>query len=115
MKMSTVRKKKHKHRHAPSALVKLPPPPKMRETKFVRVLEGWKCVSLAYEQNGTYYVPHVVSPAGKVYRYAQSWEKPSLVIDADILPAEHHIRLVRVIDKATRRLAKKALRRLEKR
>lgn len=99
-----------KHKKIKQAIVKLPPPPKMRETKFIRVLDGWCTVTLEFQQNGSHLVPYIIAPNKKVYRYAFAWEKPSLVIDADILPPEHHIRLIRITDATTRRLAKKALR-----
>jgi hypothetical protein len=104
-------KKRKKHRKVEQAIVKLPPPPKMRETKFMRVLDGWRIVTLEFQQNGAHRVGYIVSPTKKVYRRAFAWEKPSLVIDADILPAEHHIRLVRETNTDTCRLARKALRR----
>lgn len=54
-------------------------------------------------------LPYVVGPGERVYRYAFAWEKPTLVIDADILPAAHHIRLVRILDGPLCRLVLKTL------
>jgi hypothetical protein len=102
-----------KRKKIKQAIVKLPPPPKMRETKFIRVLDGWRMVTLEWQadaKHGLHQVAYIISPNKKIYRYAFAWEKPSLVIDADILAPEHHIRLIRITDLTTCRLAKKALR-----
>lgn len=79
------------------------------ETKFIRVLEGWHAVKV---EDPFGFGPHecIISPEMKTYRRAYAFERPELVIDAPILPAEHHIRLVRLRHVAIRKLAKKILR-----
>jgi hypothetical protein len=72
---------------------------KEREIKFIRILDGWNGVTIKYNEkndNPSWVMECIISPQKKVYRRAAAWEKPHLVIDANILPAEHHIRLVRI-------------------
>lgn len=74
---------------------------KERETKFIRVLQGWRLFVVEdFFANG---IPvryeFIVSPKQLVYRHASAWEKPTLVIDADILSPRDHIRLVRITKK----------------
>lgn len=91
--------------------------PPRSATKFIRVLKNWSAITLPIENNDHFMVDasFIVSPDEKVYRYAAPWESPTLVIDSDILPAAHHIRLVYVRDKATRIHVKKQLRRRKRR
>lgn len=92
-----------------------------RNTKCIRLLDDWRRVSLEHSDkiaglNITR--DYIISPKKRVYRYAQSWEKPSLYIDADILPAEHAIRLVRITNARACKMILKKLRtttRLQKR
>lgn len=84
-------------------------PPDARETRFISMLDGWQSV-LIEEPFGFTPIECIISPDNKTYRRANGWEKPMLVIHADILPPEHHIRLVRVTNLMLRKLAKKALR-----
>lgn len=86
-----------------------------RKTQFLRVLDGWKIVTVPYldpisqlEMRPQY----IVAPTGRVYRHAEDWELPSLVIDADILPPPHHIKLVRITQKRHCQLVRKRLRKI---
>lgn len=92
-------------------------PPAKSETSFIRVLKNWSAITLPIENNEHFMVDaaFIVSPENKVYRRAAAWEKPTLVIDSDILPPEHHIRLIYVRDKPTRIHVKKQLRRRKRR
>lgn len=86
-----------------------------RVTKYLRVLEGWISVVLRTDHfaDGTpVQYECIVSPKGNVYRRAASWEKPSLLIDANIWPAEHHIRLVKITNKRHCRLVRKKAKRV---
>lgn len=82
------------------------------ETMFIRVLDGWNGVVVEdpFDKSHVGGTEFIISPTGLTYRRAYSWETPTLVIDADILPPEHHIRLVRVTNKLLRKMAKRALR-----
>lgn len=103
------RPEKEKRKFKPR-LISQPP---HRETKFLRVLEGWTGVT-AEDPFAPGTLEFIFSPERKVYRRAHSWETPELVIDADILPAAHHIRLVRVRNLQIRKLARKLLRKQER-
>src|SRR5512147_3066869 len=81
-------------------------PVHQRETQFIRVLDGWERIQID-DPFGFGPIICAISPEKKIYRYAHSWEKPDIYIDANILPAEHAIRLVRVRQKPLRILIKK--------
>lgn len=74
-------------------------PPGSSPPKFVGVLKDWKIFAVPiYDSVAKLQVQfeYIVSPQDNVYRHAHTWEAPTLVIDSPILPAQHHIRLVRV-------------------
>lgn len=82
------------------------------ETQFIRVLDGWHSVTVEdpFDKERLASMECIISPDNKTYRRAHSWEAPVLVIDASILPPEHHIRLVRVTNIQLRKMAKRLLR-----
>lgn len=88
-----------------------------RPTTFLRVCEGWRIFAVEdhYADGTPVRYEFILSPEQKVYRHASSWEIPTLVIDADILPPEHHIRLVRITSKKEATRIRKALRKQDRR
>lgn len=82
----------------------------------LRVLDGW--ISVGLEQTGpsgvTHMLEYIVGPNGAVYRRAYGHETPTLYIDANILPPEHSIRLVRITNKPLRIAVKKRLRKIQR-
>jgi hypothetical protein len=90
--------------------------PDATKTQFIRILDGWTCVHMDHQQiDGTpVRFEYIVDPEQRIYRRALSWEAPTLVIDANILPAEHHIHLVRIRRKSVCRLIRKAFRKQQR-
>jgi hypothetical protein len=91
-------------------------PPKAAKTRFIRVLDGWREFAINFRHADGSIMPAVfiASPQDRIYRRALHWENPSLVIDANILPPEHHIRLVRIRDAKTIKLVRRALRHIDR-
>jgi hypothetical protein len=91
------------------------PPRTQPDTKFLRVLDLWKATRCTIIDDVTGHVlEYLISPKGTVYRRAYGFEKPSLVIDSPVLPPEHHVRLVRIVDKTVIKEVMRALRRQER-
>lgn len=101
-------KKRKKKKHEETAR-----PPKSVKTKFMQVLDDWKATSITImdDKKHGHVAEYMLAPSGKVYRRAFAWENPHLVIDSPILPAEHHVRLIRIKDKKLKRQVKRAIRR----
>lgn len=106
--------KKNKKEKKEKLRIKTHKPPKQAPTKFMKVLGDWQSalvtIMLDKKQVG-HVAEYIRAPNKKIYRRALSWEHPTLVIDSPILPAEHHIRLVRIRDKKIKREVIRALRR----
>ena len=90
---------------------------KERETKFIRVLQGWRLFFIDdhFADGIPVHYEFIISPTQQVYRYASAWEKPTLIIDADILSPRDHIRLVRIAKKNGAMRVLKAMRAQDKR
>jgi hypothetical protein len=93
------------------------PPSTQPDTKFLRVLGDWKATrcTITVDQSHAHVLEYLVSPKGSIYRRAYSFEKPTLVIDSPVLPAEHHVRLMKIVDRSVIREVIKTLRRQERR
>lgn len=87
--------------------------------KSITVLEGWQRVPIAIKIFGKNAAPITVGvlvhPRGKMYRLAESWEKPDLLISSPVWPPEHDVRLSRVRDGQIKRLVRMKLDAITKR
>ena len=106
-----MKKKKQKAIDDPKGRVESAYPKGWKKPKALRLLSDWKATTLTImdDDRHGHVVEYIVSPKGKIYQRAFSWQNPDLYIDCPLF--HENVRLMRVKSAKRRKEVRRALRR----